>query len=120
MNSPLDLPLPPTDLPLPAPLVVPPGGIEPLKADHIPPECDLCRQAFAKGDPYYRITLGMDETPLFAGMPPLANSTVECTNELTVCARCEPTAMQAFESLLATFWNLRAADPVPQSSSPED
>ena len=75
-------------------------------------ECDLCRRPLVHGDGYYCLTLGLDDTPRFIGLPILAESTVESTSELWFCTRCEPQVSARFEALLQAFWELRAPDPV--------
>lgn len=92
------------------------AGLDALAASDCPDECDFCRTLFANGDEYYRVTLGMDDTPNHAGAKPAQDCTVESTSELVICSRCEPQMTAAFDAFLEQLWALRAPDPTPAPS----
>lgn len=73
-------------------------------------ECDVCRQELSVGAPFHRLLLALDETPSYAGLPPEAESTVESTHEVLVCAGCEPRVTSLFDGLLEALWALRVSD----------
>lgn len=89
-----------------------PSGVEALADCYSPRECDLCRKPLAKGDAYYRVTLGMDETPSHIGTPIALESSVEDLSELIVCASCEPAVAVPLSELLSVIWALRRPSPL--------
>lgn len=100
------------------PIALTPAGAEALARIAIPDECDICRKPFAQGDPYFRVTLGMDETPSHVGAPIEHESTVEETSELIVCADCEPAVAEPVTALLSTLWAMRKPDSVLEDDEP--
>ena len=117
-SVPSELPATPSDLPVEFgpddAVALTPEGAQALA--RYPEECCLCREVLAKGDSFYRITLGMDEAPSFAGLPS-AGEFCEDTSELVVCQGCHPRASEAFDRLVRTFWELRKPDPVPEPTT---
>jgi len=87
------------------------AGREAQLSEGIPVECAFCRVTFARGDGYYRLNLGMDETASTAGGKPTEGCLVESVDELTVCTRCEPVISREFDRFLELLWALRAPDP---------
>lgn len=87
------------------------AGVDALTACYAPSDCDLCRRVFARGDAYYRVTLGMDDRPSHVGARIEHEPTVEDTTELTICAACEPVVSEPLERLLSIIWDMRKPDP---------
>lgn len=94
------------------------SGVDALTDSHCPRECDLCRRSLSKGDAYFRVTLGMDDTPSHVGAPLASESTVEDMSELIVCAGCEPTVAAPLEQLLAVIWGMRKPSPLDEDDEP--
>lgn len=92
------------------------AGVDALTDTFAPSECDLCRCSLRPGDAYYRVTLGMDETPSIIGAPLETETTVEDVSELVVCAGCQPSVAAPLERLLRVIWAMRGTD----SASPDE
>ena len=76
-----------------------------------PIDCDPCRQFLQPGAAYFRVTLGMGDTPSHVGAPAGRDPTVEEVSELLVCEACEPAVSEPLSALLATLWAMRKPDP---------
>ena len=68
-------------------ILTPEGALAVVQAN-APSDCDVCRRALRKGDAFYRITLGLDDTPSYVVARLYRECTVVETSELTVCEIC--------------------------------
>lgn len=109
-SPPLRPPSPPSELDEPTDFIVTPEGVGALTTA-IASDCDICRRPLAPGDVFYRVSLGMDESPSRVGEALERECTVEETSELSVCGACEPSVSTAFEGFLASLWAMRRPDP---------
>lgn len=123
MNDPIQSPAPPPFLTPeanePIDYVITPKGTLAAAQVKAPSDCDVCRRTLQTGDAFYRVTLGMDDTPSYVGARLDRECTVEETSELTVCETCEPAVSPAFEAFLASLWAMRKADPVEEVPEPQ-
>jgi hypothetical protein len=94
------------------------AGRAAAEAAGVPVDCDLCRVLFARGDEFFRATLGIDDAPDVVGAPPGAHNLIESRTEFVFCARCTRRVQPLLDGLLAQLWELRTPSREAEGNGP--